>query len=202
MRIFFASQNAHKLAEIRAMLATSCIEVEVCLPPLGMPNVDENATDFAGNAHLKCAAILPQCAPTDWVLADDSGLVVDALDGAPGVHSSRYAGAAATDADNNAKLLNALTGLPLDQRRARFVCHLALQNPKGEHADFRGTCEGHIAERCSGMGGFGYDPLFIPKGQTQSLATLGADFKNCISHRAAALRQLAAFLQDRLHLTP
>ncbi len=125
-----------------------------------------------------------------WALADDSGLEVDALDGAPGVYSSRYAGESADDDANNEKLLRALRDMPV--RDARFRCVLALSSPAGRAQIVEGKCRGRIAIEKRGRNGFGYDPLFIPEGYEQTLAELGPDVKNSVSHRAAALREALA----------
>ena len=136
-----------------------------------------------------------------WVLADDSGLEVDALDGAPGVRSARYASSTtegnSPDEANNAKLLTALDGKPEHQRTARFRCVLALARAGayGQPELFEGTCEGHIAEAPAGSEGFGYDPLFVPENFVDTFGTLGAEIKGMLSHRAAALRKLKAWLE-------
>jgi XTP/dITP diphosphohydrolase len=138
-------------------------------------------------------------AETFFVLADDSGLEVDALGGAPGVHSARFAAADASggnspDAANNAKLLRLLDGIPPEKRGARFRCVLALAAPGRKTILFEGSCEGRISTAPGGAGGFGYDPLFVPEGRAQSFAELGEEVKNKISHRARALAQLRLFL--------
>jgi XTP/dITP diphosphohydrolase len=182
--------------------------------------VVEDADTFAGNATKKAVElarwIAGKSATPHFVLADDSGLEVDALNGAPGVHSARFAaldqgaGAAGNspDADNNAKLLRLLKDVPLAQRAGRFRCVLALVPVPEERvtgaspvcfADefaaqtFEGACEGRIQFAASGHGGFGYDPLFVPSGHTQSFAELGEEVKNRLSHRAQALEKLKRF---------
>jgi XTP/dITP diphosphohydrolase len=209
-----ATRNGHKVSEISAVLAPAVR----CLGLAGfrdVPDVVEDASSFRGNAALKArslarwitgkgaaqAAKLAGPGPL-WVLADDSGLEVDALRGAPGVHSARFAAldqpgmrGNSPDADNNAKLLRLLDDTPEPARTARFRCVLALlPSAGGEAMFFEGTCEGHIAFRPSGSAGFGYDPLFVPDGQRASFAELGADVKNRISHRAQALAALKAHL--------
>lgn len=202
-----ASRNRHKVEEIAAVLgaAVDCISLAQFQ---GAPEVAENASTFAGNAELKARSLarwlrgqasLPRGGAV-FVLADDSGLEVDALDGAPGVKSARYAAEEgsqgnATDAANNLKLLTALRSVPEAARSARFRCSIALV-PMTDEAEnsggrfFEGTCEGRIQMKPSGVRGFGYDPLFVPVGYDQSFAELGEDIKNLISHRSNALKQL------------
>jgi len=184
------------------------------------PKVREDAETFAGNAAKKATELAkwmaqkksgqrPAASGNILVLADDSGLEVDALNGAPGVHSARFAALDqhenSRDADNNAKLLRRLQAVPLERRTARFRCVIALVAVPEEkiesaspvcYADefepqlFDGACEGRIQFSPSGQGGFGYDPLFVPEGCTQSFAELGEDVKNKLSHRAKALAKL------------
>ena len=173
-----ATGNAHKVSEISSLLH---------LPVTGIDTgVAETGTSFEANALIKAEALAVQTG--DWALADDSGLEVDALGGAPGVYSARYAGKHGDDAANNEKLLLDLRDST--DRSARFVCVLALCGPDGETHTFRGTCEGRIAESASGTSGFGYDPLFIPDGYEKSFAELGGDVKQSVSHRANALTLL------------
>lgn len=207
--LLIATRNAHKVGEISAILGEPFRYLTLDDYP-SAPSVVEDATTFTGNATKKATelarwvgAAIPQPA---FVLADDSGLEVDALAGAPGVHSARFAaldsGAAGNspDADNNRKLLRLLQNIPSEKRTARFRCVLALveaQSPKSKIQSLRlfsGACEGRIDFAPRGAGGFGYDPLFIPDGFTQSFAELGEDVKNRLSHRAQALAQLKAAL--------
>lgn len=197
MRIILATGNAHKAEEFSRLFHEAGLDLLV-LPATavgGMPPVDETAGSFAGNARLKAEAL--RCsAPADcWVLADDSGLSCDALDGAPGVDSAIYAGKGASDAANRAKLLTALHGVPSAHRTARFTCHLVLLGPAGEDASFTGHCEGSLLEEERGVGGFGYDALFIPSGQSMSFAELPTSAKDALSHRARAFHALAAWLR-------
>jgi XTP/dITP diphosphohydrolase len=206
--LLIATRNAHKVGEIRAILGPAFTFLTLNDFPAA-PAVVEDAETFAGNACKKAAELAAWVTgrrpPPDFVLADDSGLEVDALAGAPGVHSARFAaqdGAAAAtgnspDADNNAKLLRLLAEVPSVKRTARFRCVIALVPVTGCSAVaqiFEGACEGRIQSVASGRGGFGYDPLFIPDGFTQSFAELGEDVKNRLSHRARALAGLRAFL--------
>jgi XTP/dITP diphosphohydrolase len=207
--IVLATRNTHKVAEIRQILAGNARLLSQLDFP-GAPAVVEDAGTFSGNATKKAEGLAawlsarPQAAWTDgafFVLADDSGLEVDALGGAPGVHSARFSAADAqgtensSDAANNAKLLRLLEGVPTERRTARFRCILALTGSDKATRLFEGNCEGRIAFSPGGAGGFGYDPLFVPEGCTQSFAELGEDVKNKISHRARALTQLRRFLE-------
>jgi XTP/dITP diphosphohydrolase len=206
--LVLATRNAHKVGEIRQILGAQVRLFSQHDFP-GAPAAVEDAATFAGNAAKKAeglsswlAASLPAVltAGTFYVLADDSGLEVEALGGAPGVHSARFAaedaaGAAnSPDAANNAKLLRLLEGVPPKRRAARFRCILALAAPNKATCLFEGRCEGRIAGAPSGAGGFGYDPLFVPEGFAQSFAELGEEVKNKISHRARALVHMRRFL--------
>lgn len=191
MQLVFATNNAHKVDEVRAILAGTRFTV-LTLAEAGI-DVDPEETEatFEGNALLKARAI-QALLPGSWVLADDSGLEVDALDGAPGVHSKRYSDEG-THAANNAKLLAALKGR--DDRAARFRCVLAVLDPDGGAQLLDGRCEGRIAEELRGEHGFGYDPLFLPDAHPgRSMAQLTMDQKNAISHRGAAFGQLTQVL--------
>lgn len=199
--IAVATRNNKKMDEIRRMLEGSGItplSLDEADPKGQCPEVVEDAPDFRGNA-LKKAREASRCTGRA-ALADDSGLVVDALGGAPGVHSARYAGPRATDADNNSKLLLELAGQPPADRSARFVCVLALVMPAGsagsDRSDrqemfFEGTVEGHIAGEPQGENGFGYDPLFVPTGHTRSFAEMTEQEKDSMSHRGRALKAFA-----------
>jgi XTP/dITP diphosphohydrolase len=223
--LLIATRNAHKVGEIRAILGTTFRYLTLNDFP-GAPKVAESAATFAGNATLKAVALAEWLAAnaasrsvpeTMHVLADDSGLEVDALDGAPGVHSARFAAMDSghpensADADNNAKLLRFLADVPEGKRSARFRCVLALTPvPASQHLSaspvcqaqeaelatrlFDGACEGRIDFVARGKGGFGYDPLFIPVGFDCSFAELGEEQKNRISHRSRALEKLRAAL--------
>ncbi len=217
-QLIIATRNAHKVEEIQAMLPRDV----ACrgLKNLGeMPDAIEDADTFAGNALKKAAGtaswLLSPAGATalrslgaGWiaVLADDSGLEVDALNGAPGIYSARFAAldtpgrvGNSPDGENNAKLIRLLSGVPVERRTARFRCALALVgiSPVASSPQvFEGACEGRIQAEGAGSGGFGYDPLFIPDGETRSFAELGNEVKNRISHRAQALARLNAWLSD------
>ena len=198
MTIYLATGNAHKLAEMRTLFA--CRGIAATLEPAqalgGMPEVVEDGTTFAANAEKKARALAAVAPPGSHVLADDSGLCVDALDGAPGLYSARYAGANADAAANNAKLLAALADIPPAGRGAAFVCVLALATvDTGGVQSFEGQCAGHIVTQPTGDAGFGYDPLFVPTGETQTFAAMTEAEKHARSHRGAAVAALAAALR-------
>ena len=204
-RIVIASGNTHKAEEILALLGDG-FECRTLKDYPDAPEVEEDAATFAGNAVKKALSLIDWLKHHEdfaegWVLADDSGLEVDALDGAPGVRSARYASGAtegnSPDEANNAKLLTALNGKPGHQRTARFRCVLALARA-GEYGQpelFEGACEGHIAEAPAGSDGFGYDPLFVPENFVDTFGTLGAEIKGMLSHRAAVLRKMKVWLE-------
>lgn len=204
MRIVLATKNPHKIEEIRAILSGLPLEL-VPATSARAPDVVEDAPTIEGNA-LKKAYIVSAHADT-WALADDTGLEVAALDGAPGVHSARYAGERATYAENCEKLLRALEGVPAERRQARFRCHVVLMRPSESPGatpralyGYTGALEGSIATAPRGEQGFGYDPIFLVAGDRQgrTLAELSPDEKNRVSHRARALEKLARALKDLL----
>lgn len=189
-KLLIATRNRKKLQEIQEILAHPGLTL-VDVDEVGdLPDVEEDGVTFEANA-MKKARVLAHASGM-LTLADDSGLEVDALNGAPGVYSARYAGEPSNDAANNAKLMAALEGV--ENRRARFRCVIALATPDGVCSTVDGCCEGRIATRPGGAGGFGYDPLFIPDGYTQSFGELGAEIKHRISHRGAALRAARVLL--------
>ena len=185
MKLFVATHNQHKIREISQILPGFEIV------PDDPEGVEENAPDFAGNALIKVRAIAEKH-KGEWCMADDSGLEVKALGGAPGVHSARYAGEPCNTPANNALLLKNLEGVK--DRAARFTCCCALIDPSGEELVVHGHCPGHIAEKQAGVEGFGYDPLFIPNGYDKSFAELSAEEKNAISHRGRALEKVKAIV--------
>ncbi len=195
MKLLFATGNAHKLRELRELV--SPLGIEVCAPADvgGIPEVDEDQPSFAGNAGKKARSA--HAATGLPALADDSGLEVDALSGAPGVHSARYAGSAHDDHANNDKLLAALAGVPEERRTARFRCVLALVDEQGTLSFAEGTCEGSIAHAPRGTNGFGYDPLFLVAGGPRTLAEFSPEEKHQVSHRGHAMRALAKSLALR-----
>jgi XTP/dITP diphosphohydrolase len=163
----------------------------------GMPDVIEDAGTFVGNARKKARALREKLAPDAWVLADDSGVCVDALGGAPGVESAYYAGPQHDSAANLAKLAAVMRDVPAGERGARFVCVLLVAGPDREEEIFEGVCGGELLREPRGGAGFGYDPLFVPTGFTQSYAELGDVVKATISHRARAWAKLAAWVKGR-----
>ena len=198
--LVLATRNAHKVQEIQDILGNG-FRVQSLKQYPSAPELIEDANTFAGNATRKAMQLARWLdKPEVLVLADDSGLEVDALDGAPGVHSARFAATDATkgnspDSANTDKLLRVLRDVPAEKRTARFRCVLALVAGASVQT-FDGACEGRIALQPSGSGGFGYDPVFIPTGHSKSFAELGEDIKNQISHRARALQKLKAYFNS------
>ncbi len=196
MRLILATANPHKAVEIAEVLGPA---YDLVPRPLDVPEVVEDAETFEGNARLKSAALV--AATGEPALADDSGLEVDALGGAPGVHSARYAGEHATGADNVARLLTELSGLPVAaggaDRAARFRCVLVVSWPDGREVVATGVVEGQIADAPRGESGFGYDPVFVPddpSARGRTFAEMSSAEKHAISHRGKALRKLASLL--------
>ncbi|MGE0784403.1 MAG: RdgB/HAM1 family non-canonical purine NTP pyrophosphatase [Sandaracinaceae bacterium] len=198
MKLVVATRNPGKIRELARLL--DGLGLELVMLPDDAPDVIEDADSFEGNATKK--ALEGAAFTGEPCVADDSGLVVDALGGAPGIHSARYAGTHGDDEANNARLLRELEAVPDDARTARFVCVLAFADPRGPlgasaHLT-RGTIEGTILRAPRGDGGFGYDPLFLPLGGSLTTAEMPAAAKNEISHRAEAARALRAFLAPYL----
>ncbi|MFA6242694.1 MAG: RdgB/HAM1 family non-canonical purine NTP pyrophosphatase [Candidatus Hydrogenedentales bacterium] len=190
--LLIASGNKHKVREIIALLDGVPWRVLDLSAFDSIPAPVEDAQTFEGNATLK-AEYYAQRLQTPCV-ADDSGLVVDALDGAPGVISARFAGEGCTDEDNNVKLLSLLKDVPDEKRTARFVCCSVFVGLDGKTHTAQGSVEGRIDHAPHGSNGFGYDPLFIPTGYSQSFGELDASIKASISHRARAFTQMREFL--------
>jgi XTP/dITP diphosphohydrolase len=194
IRLHLASANAHKAAEFQRLADATASAGRIALtivPAARMPEVVEDTGTFAGNARKKALALREILAPDAWVLADDSGVCVDALDGAPGVESAYYAGPQHDSAANLRKLAAVMRSIPADRRRARFVCVLFLAGPGGVEEIFEGRCEGKMREVPAGGAGFGYDPLFEPEGYDRTYAELSDEEKNKISHRGHAWLRLA-----------
>lgn len=191
--IVLATRNEGKAAELRTLLQGAVARVESLLdhPSIVLP--PERGTAYEENAALKARAVFEALGVP--ALGDDSGLEVDALLGAPGLYSARYAGPGATDAANNEKLLQALEGLPPEGRTARFRCVLALATSHVPSRLFEGVCEGRILDAPRGADGFGYDPLFLPDGETQTFAEMTEERKNSVSHRARAAQALVRVLR-------
>lgn len=213
--LLIATRNDHKVGEIRAILGEQFRYLTLKDFP-DAPPVIEDAATFDGNATKKAVELArwvgdaqsaERALQNGFVLADDSGLEVDALDGKPGIHSARFAAldsgsiGNSKDADNNAKLMRLLQNVPAEKRTARFRCVIALVSCHPPSSIFHpllfsGTCEGRIDSSAHGKGGFGYDPLFIPDGFEVSFAELGEDVKNKLSHRAKALAKLQEFFRN------
>lgn len=195
-RLLLATRNRGKLRELASLLGGEPLELITLAEHGGVGEIDETGTSFEENARIKAsqAARIARM----WTLGEDSGLEVDALGGQPGVFSARYAGTHGDDAANNARLMRELAGRP--DRRARYVCALALAGPDGEVVALtRGVCEGHIGTEARGNQGFGYDPYFWPEAASSgSMAELDPALKDAISHRGQALRAMVSLL--RMHL--
>ncbi|MDD3898611.1 MAG: XTP/dITP diphosphatase [Syntrophomonadaceae bacterium] len=194
-KLLLASRNQHKIEELEQMLAHLNIEVISLDDVADMPAIEEDGNTFSENASKKARLTAMHTGFT--CLADDSGLVVDALGGHPGVYSARFAGEEADDRKNNRKLLQMLQGVDGEKRQARFICVIAISDPQGNICTVEGKCEGRIDYEERGTGGFGYDPLFIPEGYSQTFAELSREEKNRISHRGQALLKARNFLGDR-----
>ena len=196
-KLILATTNLGKVRELRSLLEQSewAQRLELLTPadwPEPLPSVEETGTTFAENARLKAVTLARATGLP--ALADDSGLCVDALGGEPGLHSARWAGENATDADRNALLLERLDGISTEKRTAHYVCVVSLAWPDGRSVEAEGTCQGWIGSEPRGNNGFGYDPLFCVPSYERTVAELTAGEKGKISHRAAAL----AALEERL----
>ncbi len=191
--IVLATRNEGKVRELQQLLSGTGFHV---LSLAGFPNAPEVVEDgntFEDNAIKKAREVAVAMGKT--TLADDSGLVVDYLDGAPGVHSARFAGPGHNDAANNRKLLQLLSGVPPQQRTARFCCVMAIATPDGQVATTQGTCKGIIIDQLKGENGFGYDPLFYVPRYCKTFAELDSATKNTISHRGRALQKVKVILE-------
>lgn len=198
MTLYLATGNAHKAEEFAELLRGLPVEMKPAGElPGGMPEVEETGERFAENAALKARALAAMAPAGSWVLADDSGLCVDALGGAPGVHSARYAGPGGDAAANTARLLREMAGVEASRRTARFVCVLCLLPCGGGEAVYlEGRCEGRILEAARGNCGFGYDPVFCPAGESRSFAEMGEAEKHARSHRGAAVARLREWILE------
>ncbi len=195
MKLVLATRNQGKVRELMKMLhnrtgAGEPVEIISLQNFPDAPEVVEDGQTYLENAAKKASVIAKYTGL--MTLADDAGLEVDALNGAPGIHSKRWAGDDATDAVRIAKLLKALDGAP--ERRARFIAAIAVVHPGSDPEGVLGVCEGHILQTPRGESGFGYDPVFVPDGYEQTFAELGENIKNKISHRAKALQQALTLL--------
>lgn len=192
--IHLATGNAHKVSEFQRLADASGLPVKIVAAGR-MPAVVEDTGTFTGNARKKAQALQALLPPGAWVLADDSGVCVDALNGAPGVESAYFAGPAHDATANLDKLTDVMRDVPDGSRAARFVCVLLLLGPEGAEQVFEGRCEGVLAREPVGAKGFGYDPLFIPDGFDRTYAQLSDEEKNRISHRGLAWSALADWLR-------
>ena len=194
--IVAASRNRHKIEEIEAITKKFGMSI-ISRDEAGVPPVEivEDGETFEENSFKKADEIMKLCGKI--TLADDSGLMVDYLRGAPGVYSARFAGEDGNDEKNNDKLLKLLDGVPAKERTAKFVSVITMVYPDGTVLSARGECPGRIITVPTGDGGFGYDPLFVPEGYDKTFAQLTPEEKNAISHRAAALAELEKLLEAR-----
>ena len=193
--ITIATKNKGKAIEFKAFFKPFQVEAHSLLELAQIPeDIEEIGTTFEENAELKAKGIAEQIAGP--VLADDSGLVIDGLDGRPGVYSARFAGERATDEENIQKVLQEMNEIKEDERTARFVSVLALYIPGKGTFFSKGYCEGKISFQKRGINGFGYDPIFVPNGYTETLAELSATEKNRISHRSKAMKEMESILQE------
>jgi len=199
MNLLIATGNRHKFTEISAILAVPQLSFMSLKQLSGAPEVVEDGDTFEANAKKKAVTLARFSGM--WTLADDSGLEVEALHGAPGVYSARYAGEPADDGANNRKVIAAMEGIT--DRTARFRCVIALSDPSGVVRTVSGACEGRLLSAIRGAGGFGYDPLFVPDGYNQTFAEISEETKNKISHRARALKlAIEAWSDCFIHARP
>ncbi|ULT55877.1 XTP/dITP diphosphatase [Neobacillus drentensis] len=194
--VIIATKNPGKAREFEEIFSSRGITVRTLLDFPELPEVEETGTTFEENAILKAEAVSK--ALDKMVIGDDSGLIVDALDGRPGIFSARYAGEPKNDQNNTDKVLGELQGVPEEKRTARFYCALAIAVPGQETQTVSGTCEGRILEERRGTNGFGYDPVFYVPEKGLSMAELSSEEKNQLSHRASALKKLDVLLDTIL----
>jgi XTP/dITP diphosphohydrolase len=200
--IWIASTNRGKVLEFEMILETlvkaglkihTIDDLDTYYPP------EETGATFLDNARIK-ARSLKAMKPGTWIVAEDSGLAVEGLGGMPGVHSARYAGPKASDFENRAKLLKIMGLKMLSNRNAAFICQMVVFDPEGQEHLFDGRLEGAVPKAEAGKNGFGYDSVFVPQGETKTLAELGLAFKKKVSHRARAVEQLQRLLATRMGL--
>jgi XTP/dITP diphosphohydrolase len=197
IRLVLGSRNKKKLKEMVALLGDLPLDLTDLTPYPGAPKVEETADTFVGNATLKATQLAPALGA--WVIGEDSGLCVPALDGAPGVYSARYAGTHGDDQGNNEKLLQEMAHLTGDARAAYYVSTAVLVDPAGRVvASVEGRCHGIIVTERRGSGGFGYDPLFLVPEYQQTFGELPAEVKQQMSHRARAFKQLRPIIEREM----
>lgn len=196
MILWLATTNTHKVTEFKTLMTDFPIELHTIeeLPSYFAP--PETGKTFQDNARIK-AKSLHAVKPDQWVMAEDSGITADGLNGTPGVHSARYAGDTATDIENNQKLLQMLKIRSPMNRRAAYRATIVLISPEKEEFQFEGEFKGQITDGLRGSSGFGYDPIFVPDGENKTVAELGDAYKNRMSHRSKATKKLLAFLKER-----
>lgn len=197
MDLWVATGNSHKMTEFKMLLNRSTLNLrsQKELPAFSAP--PETGKTFTDNARIKAKA-LHAVRPDTWVMAEDSGLVCEGLNGSPGVYSARYAGEKATDVENNAKVLQMMKIRSASNRAAKFVSVIVVRSPEGEEFVFEGELKGRVAEAQKGADGFGYDSVFIPEGEEKkTLAELGMAYKNRVSHRARAVQAMVEKLGPR-----
>lgn len=194
--IVAATKNRHKIQEIEAITQEFGMSI-ISRDEAGVPDIeiDEDGETFEENSYKKAFEIMKLC--NNITIADDSGLEVDCLDGAPGVYSARFAGKDGDDEANNRKLTELIKDVPYEQRTGRFVSVITMVFPDGETISARGEVEGHLLTEKRGTSGFGYDPLFVPEGYDRTFGELGPEIKNSISHRSRALARLRELLDRR-----
>ena len=195
-KVILATQNEGNIREMRDIFPKFGMDV-ISRDEMGLPKdeIEETGTTFEENSYIKASSIAKQC--DGIVVADDSGIAVDCIGGKPGVYSARFAGEGCTPHDNNVKLLQLMDGIPTEERGARFVSVITLIYPDGTKFVARGECEGSMSEEMRGENGFGYDPIFIPKGYDQTFGEMPAELKNRISHRAKSLLKLEELINEQ-----
>lgn len=196
MYLILATRNNGKVEELEALLEGMSVKLASLADHPEVPKTVEDGDTFLANARKKAREVAQ--AAGQWALADDSGLAVDALGGAPGVISARFAGRDGDHAANNVKLLEEMKDVPVGKRQAAFICCMVLASPDGKEWDVEDRCEGEIAFELTGSGGFGYDPLFFVPQFGKTMAELTMDQKNSISHRGKALRHMKDVLLELL----
>lgn len=198
--IYLATNNPHKVGELSAMFERENLPVAVkgAAQIGGMPEVEETESTFEGNATLKAMALANRLREGELSMADDSGLEVDALEGRPGIFSSRFAGEGASDTANLAKLMLLMSKVPEDLRGAQFQCRLVLVDHWGKRESFSGICRGRVLSEARGRNGFGYDPVFVPEGYDKTFGELDGAIKSSISHRAKALQGLVGWFRGKM----
>lgn len=197
MELILATKNRDKVVEMKEVLKDLDLKIRMASQLGFNEEIEETGETFEENAYLKASRVFSVLLKS--VVADDSGLEVEALNGAPGVYSSRFAGIGATDEENNRELLRLLDGIPFKRRKASFRTVLVLILPGQEEVYFHGRCDGYISTQLKGKHGFGYDPLFIVPSYDKTFAELGLKIKNRLSHRARALEDLKNYLSEVLY---